>query len=71
MEPTWLKNGRDTNGRAYTLCQKNLIVLFADGCHHDSKEVHQTSTENEPSRPVLIIDRSDNRTHPHDEEDLQ
>jgi hypothetical protein len=59
---TRLDNGRDSNGRADSLRQKDLIVLGADGGHHDAKDVEEGSHKDELARTISIVELSNNGT---------
>lgn len=59
MTLTGLKNGRDTEGGADSLRQENLIVLGADGGHHDAKDVEDGSHKDEIARTVSVVELSD------------
>jgi hypothetical protein len=52
---TWLEDGRDANGRAYALGQQDLVVLRAEGTHHQAKDVQQAAGEEQLSRAVFVI----------------
>lgn len=71
MRRTWLEDGGDTNGRADTLRQQDLVVLGAQAGHHDTEDVENAADEDEPPRTVLVVESSNDGPHAHHEEDLQ
>lgn len=59
---TRLDNGRDAKCGADSLSQKDLIVLGADGGHHDAKDMEEGSHKDEMARTIIVVEFSDDGT---------
>lgn len=68
---TRLEDGRNSQGRADALREKDLVVLAAERSHHQAEDVEKSPDPDEVSRAVVVIGHSDDRTHAHHDEDLQ
>lgn len=56
-----LEDGGDTNGRADSLGEEDLVVLGCEGGHHEAEHVENCAAENEPSRAVVVVECANDR----------
>lgn len=62
--PTRGEEAADPDGAEYSLREDELIVFFAKRRHHQPEDVEKRPGEQEMTRPIVVIDSSDDRTLP-------
>lgn len=60
-KPTGRVQEAETNGTADALGQEELVVLGCQGCHHESKDMHERAEQNERRRAISVKQEADGR----------
>jgi hypothetical protein len=53
---TWLEDGGCTETADESLGEQNLPIFGRQRSHHDTKDVKNTTNQEEPPGPILVVD---------------